>query len=732
MAQKIMKYHPLKEWSALITGMRQVCTECDPAFRVELARLSRVGLWLASLFAIFGPLIGIGAHLVLGGDMAFMYTAGVNGIPVASELVTVFLGILGFALSFRPIAGSYGRLIVAIMVTIMFGANTLQEVMINLPASAAPFLGTNFIMLMLVAVGTMPFQGKQIALVGLSMSLVYFGASKVAALQMGYLQSPATVFDAVFLTMVTLFGVGISALLYGTRSRLIFINTEREELLSTVTFSERKYRTLFKDSTDAMFVLDNRSNLFAEVNQAFSDLVNISTEELYRTNFLDCIAPESKELAIENRRRRAAGEDVAWRYPIKVLRRGTDEPLICDMTVHRVDDPDFTMGALRDITEVMKSQERVRKIARIPEENPNPVIRVNYEGHISYRNPSADRFLQEIGEPGCSITDILPGDFLNNVRQAIDTGETIMFHEHRTHDRTLAVTYNPYPAAREAYVWLMDVTEKVKAYDQIKLHAEELELKNREIQETRSQLVQSEKMAALGNLVAGVAHEINTPLGAINSNTDLGLRALKKLNSSIDLLRESIPDSRLKDVDRYLKALMETNSTSHMAADRIVRIVRSLRNFARLDEAELKRADLHEGIDSTLTLLLHETKHRIEIVKEFGEIPEIECYPNQLNQVFMNLLVNASQAIEGSGRITISTRKKGTSIVLTFADTGRGIAKENLEHIFDPGFTTKGVGVGTGLGLSIVYRIIADHNGEISVKSEPGKGTTFTIRLPIR
>lgn len=732
MAQKSSVYHPLKEWSNLITGMRQGCTEIDPAFKVEIARLSRLGLWLASIFAIFGPLVGIGARIVLGGELSFMGPTDLEDLPIASRLFTVSLGLVGLVLSFRSVAGPYGRVIVAIMVTLMFGATTLQETMYSLPASAAPSLGTNFLILMLVAVGTMPYQGKHIAVVGLAMSLAYFAFAKIAAVQMGYPQSPAGLNDTVFLAMVTLFGAGISALLYGTRSRLIRTNTEKEELLGTVSFSERKYRTLFKDATDAIFVIDNQTNRFAEVNKSFSELVNIPTDELYQMSFIGCIAPESRDMALENRRRRAAGEEVDWRYPIKILRRGEEEPLICDMTIHRVDDPDFTMGALRDITAAVKAQERAKQLAQIPEENPNPVIRVNYEGEISYRNPSADRFLKEIGEPGGSISDILPGDFLKNVQQAIDSGETVMFHEHKTHDRTLAVTYNPYPAAREAYVWLMDVTEKVKAYEQVKLHAEELELKNREIQETRSQLVQSEKMAALGNLVAGVAHEINTPLGAINSNTDLGGRALEKLKSTLEQTLDSLPASKAEQIEKYLNALIETNKTSQIAAARILGIVRSLRNFARLDEAERKRADLHEGIISTLTLLLHETKHRVKIIKEFGDIPEIMCYPNQLNQVFMNLLVNSSQAIGESGQITISTRKDGDFIVLTFADTGKGIAEPDLQKVFDPGFTTKGVGVGTGLGLSIVYRIIADHDGEITVESELGKGTTFTIRLPIR
>jgi signal transduction histidine kinase len=159
-------------------------------------------------------------------------------------------------------------------------------------------------------------------------------------------------------------------------------------------------------------------------------------------------------------------------------------------------------------------------------------------------------------------------------------------------------------------------------------------------------------------------------------------------------------------------------------------IVRSLKNFARLDEADRKRVDLHEGLESTLTLLQHQLKSRIRIEKQFGEIPWVLCHPNQVNQVFMNILANAVQAITGSGVIRIRTWRDGDFIKIAIADTGGGISQEHLSKIFDPGFTTKRVGVGTGLGLSICYKIIEDHGGAIEVDSSPS-GTTFTITLPI-
>jgi two-component system NtrC family sensor kinase len=239
-------------------------------------------------------------------------------------------------------------------------------------------------------------------------------------------------------------------------------------------------------------------------------------------------------------------------------------------------------------------------------------------------------------------------------------------------------------------------------------------------------------MAALGKLVAGIAHEMNTPIGTINSNADTLSRSLATVRKAV--CSEESPDSirgnaRLQQILTLLEDIARINK---LACERIVGIVGSLRSFARLDESELQVADLHEGLDSTLTLVHHELKNRIEVVKDYGDIPPIRCHPNQINQVFMNMLVNASQAISDKGRIVIRTFREGDIVNVQFSDTGVGIPPENLEKIFDPGFTTKGVGVGTGLGLSICFKIAQEHQGEMKVESELGKGSTFTLRLPVR
>ncbi len=261
----------------------------------------------------------------------------------------------------------------------------------------------------------------------------------------------------------------------------------------------------------------------------------------------------------------------------------------------------------------------------------------------------------------------------------------------------------------------------------------ELEKTNEELRQTQAQLVHSEKMAALGNLTAGIAHEINTPIGAMFSTHDTLEKAVKNLHTALqkhlDVTDENSFDSTLQ---HSLQAIENVAYVIRTGGKRVTEIVKRMKSFARLDEAELKLADLHTGLEDTLLMMHHELTDDIEVVKDYGDLPEIKCYPGALNQVFLNLLVNARQAIGKKGTITISTEKLDNDVVITISDTGSGIPKKNLTRIFEPGFTTKGVGVGTGLGLAIVYRIIKDHDGTIDVQSEPGKGTTFTISIPVQ
>lgn len=271
---------------------------------------------------------------------------------------------------------------------------------------------------------------------------------------------------------------------------------------------------------------------------------------------------------------------------------------------------------------------------------------------------------------------------------------------------------------------------------QLKEKIQELEKANNEIRDTQSKLVHTAKMASLGQLVAGVAHELNNPIGFIYSNMTHLREYSEKLIHLIDVAEhepEKLEKEKKKsDLTYIVNDLPKLITSCEDGARRTRDIVLGLRNFSRLEEAQVKQVDIHEGLENTLSLLSGELKNRIKVVKHFDKIPKVNCYPSQLNQVFMNVLSNAAQAIDQDGEIHITTRRLGPDKVeVSIRDTGKGMSKQTLEKVFDPFFTTKGVGHGTGLGLSISYGVIQKHGGDILVSSELGKGTEFKIVLPI-
>ncbi|MEM1138111.1 MAG: 7TM diverse intracellular signaling domain-containing protein, partial [Bacteroidota bacterium] len=297
---------------------------------------------------------------------------------------------------------------------------------------------------------------------------------------------------------------------------------------------------------------------------------------------------------------------------------------------------------------------------------------------------------------------------------------------------------------------IISQSEKLKvANKEVRAQKEVVEEAYSKLKAAQESMVRSEKMASLGQLTAGIAHEINNPINFVSSNIkplkrDFAeikelLESYFKLNPTNDNISQKLTivhqKKELLDAPFLLDEVEKLLKGIEIGANRTKNIVSGLRSFSRLNEDTIKKASVHNGINNTLLLLGNKMKHNVEVSKHFGDdIPNIECYPGQLNQVFMNLLDNAIYAVNGKGKITISTQNVNNSkkemVEIAFADNGEGMPKDVLDHIFEPFFTTKEVGKGSGLGLSITYGIIQQHKGNISVKSEPKKGTTFYIHLP--
>jgi signal transduction histidine kinase len=268
--------------------------------------------------------------------------------------------------------------------------------------------------------------------------------------------------------------------------------------------------------------------------------------------------------------------------------------------------------------------------------------------------------------------------------------------------------------------------ENARAFDEIAKLNETLEGRvegrTRELRDTQAQLVQSEKMRSLGQLVAGVAHELNNPIGFVHANLQL-------LDEYVGKLMR--PGMEPEDRERIRQAIRKLLTRSREGTDRVKQIVEDLRTFSRADQADLQEICVNDELDRTLVLVEPRLKGRIQVIREYGAVPPVRCFAGQLNQVFMNLLMNACDALEGKGEVAIRTRPVDAGVRVEIEDDGPGMSPEVKSRVFDPFFTTKDVGKGMGLGLSISHGIVERHGGSMWVESEPNRGTTFVIELPL-
>ena len=366
------------------------------------------------------------------------------------------------------------------------------------------------------------------------------------------------------------------------------------------------------------------------------------------------------------------------------------------------------------------------------------------QGAVAQAN-AAVRSLLPVGDAGLEcLIHLLPDE----ARAALAAGEAWEGDLVLPDDRVLRARIHRPPAVAPTsrLVAFRDVSDiRARERELERWHAE-LRQTTVRLAGTQEQLLQSEKLASIGQLAAGVAHEINNPIGYVHSNLGSLQEYLNSLFAIIDAYEQAVrsPDPRAHlgeidalrerhDIDFISRDLPQLLAESRQGIERVTRIVRDLKDFSYYGRGDAwKRADLHAGLDSTLNIIWNELKYKAEVVKEFAGLPLVECLPSEINQVFMNMLLNAGHAIGEQGTITLTTGTGDGEVWVEIADTGNGIPPELLQKIFDPFFTTKPVGKGTGLGLSISYGIINKHHGRIEVDSVVGQGSKFRIILPVR
>jgi len=511
--------------------------------------------------------------------------------------------------------------------------------------------------------------------------------------------------------------------------------SERIKAREALKESEERYRSIFENATMGIFRTTPQGQVlttnpagahilgYASVQEVIDEITNLA-EQVY-------FDPDERQMVLQLIREK--GEAT-----VEVrLRRKDGTPLMAKLNLWLVKDEEgnlrFLEGFIEDITERKQTEEKLKLYHRIFMASSDGVTITDPNGNLIDFNPTVQQ------QMGCSAEEVQDIHFdiftveedLEAIHQALE--ETGSFRRETTiqaKDGSLAyIDMLIFPVHNDdgelvCYVGMgRDISEMKQAHDA-------LEEAYQNLRDTQAKLVQSEKMASLGRLVAGVAHEFNNPISAVqSSNKTLGL-GVRKLEAICSKAQDS-PCRALPEFNQLLTAIKRCQQVVEEGTERVATIVQRMKAFARLDEAELQLADIHRCIEDTLRILPRGWEEHINLVRSYGQLTDIFCYPAGVNQVLYNVLVNAVESIEGEGEIRIQTRMEEDFAVIEIHDTGVGIPADVKEHMFDPGFTTKSRGVGTGLGLAICYQIMQEHNGRIKVESEVGKGSMFTIILPL-
>ncbi|HZX33166.1 MAG TPA: PAS domain S-box protein [Rhodocyclaceae bacterium] len=530
--------------------------------------------------------------------------------------------------------------------------------------------------------------------------------------------------------------------------------------------SEEKFRSASAAAQDAMIMVDSRGRI-SFWNTAAEKIFGYTSDEAYGQALHTLLAPERYREAYTAGFARfeatGQGDAIGKTLELSAIRKNGEEfPIEISLSSVRQGGKWTGIGIVRDITERKRVAAKLELFRTLVD---------NSSDAIEVLDPATLRFL-DVNETDCRELGYSRDEMLSMTVHHIDptvatesdsvvqrrlreTGSAVFEGVHIRKDGSrfpVEVSVQrveldkPYLLAVVRNITERKLAENraLETLDHLNRANCELKVVNEQLMQTQSQLVQSEKMASIGQLAAGVAHEINNPVGFIHSN----FGALEQYFAAIAMVlgeyeqaeaelseaaRERIRRAK-EDMDfaYVLDDIGATLKESREGLIRLKKIVQDLKDFAHSDQEVVWRyEDLHKGLESTLNVVWNELKYKCTVEKLYGDLPPVECVISQINQVFMNLLVNAAQAIEERGVITLRSGTEGERVWIEVADTGKGIPPENLSRIFDPFFTTKPVGQGTGLGLSISFGIIQKHHGEIEVKSTVGTGTTFRIWLPV-
>ena len=538
------------------------------------------------------------------------------------------------------------------------------------------------------------------------------------------------------------------------------------------------------DALNSLYrIIAGRNQALIDLNKQLEEKVSARTQELLESNqrlrdedtklrdTLATLEATQRELVKSERKRASLDTQRAMQQLLAQIVDGDPVPTFVINAQHKVTHWNKACALVTGVSAADMLGQSRHWTAFYSEERPimaDLIVKGALEGGIeSYykgkfkRSPiiegafEAEDFFPHFGQTGrwLYFTAAPLRDSAGNIIGAIETLQDVT-ERHWAEDELRNYQTHLEELVEKRTAELQDANQQL-ADDNTKWELAETELRRRyveltelniQLSETREQLVQSEKLASIGQLAAGVAHEINNPIGYVHSN----IGALEKYISDLfrvlkayETLGSSAPPEQTQhlaalrrevDIDFLHEDIPSLIAESKEGISRVKKIVQDLKDFSRVDSTQAWQwANLHQGLDSTINIVANEIRYKADVIKEYGPLPEVECLPSQLNQVFMNLLINAAHAMgQERGCITIRSGLCGESVWLEFSDTGSGVPEEIRQKIFDPFFTTKPIGKGTGLGLSLSYGIIKKHHGTIELQSSVGKGSTFRITLPIR